>query len=1177
MLTKALHSLVAILFILSMSGVVLAQRDVALATDKAALKKLSSELKKRAEAAQKQAKNAARRNGWPVRQELPDGTVIEIQRISPNGMPVFYITENADAADTVSTDEVHPGGAAGLNLNGAGMTLGLWDEAAVLGTHPEFTGRVTQIDSPAADSLHATHVAGTLIAAGVNPAARGMAYAASLDAYDWNNDASEMAAAAANGQMVSNHSYGNATGWLLIDPLVNPPVWWWLGGPLNSDVEDPNFGYYNADAQSWDQIAFDAPYYLIVKSAGNDRDDFGPAPGASYSVVDVDGNFLFTSNEPRNSDCSPAGYDCTPTISTAKNILTVGAVDDIPGGYPGPNAVTMSSFSGWGPTDDGRIKPDLVANGIALFSPITLPFPFDYFPLDGTSMAAPNVAGSLLLLQEHYQDTHSGFSMRSATLKALAIHTADEAGAADGPDYEYGWGLLNTESAARVITEDGGKHRIIEDILTATPGSTNITQINVNSPDAVITATLVWTDPPGTPPSPALNSPDKMLVNDLDLRIHDASSTYLPWVLDPASPADPATVADNNTDNVEQVVISSGGPGAYFVEVSHKGTLLSGIDQNYSLIISAVSRQAKTIINIEDADFGSGLPSGWSTSSTRGAQWAIGDPAVDNANQTGGTGKYAWVNNNFRNTDTELLMPVFDMSTYTSVNLKFKSHFVFELLETANVDVSTDGGTAWTNVWQLFGFAPGPSTYFVDLTGAAAGESTVLIRFRYYTGGDPQGDLWQIDDVELAGSTSVATGDTCGNSYNLPAKQWRFISLPCNPGASNSILDLFGDDLPPADYAANWLLWDKDAASNQYNAIVDINTAIVQGKGYYLYSVDSGLLDMTGTATPQMSSANCQSPDQNCFEIPLVKPADPASTYFNALGHPFPYPVDWADFRIVAVGDLDSPMTPSQALAKNYLSKVAYKYTGSAFAPYDDVTPGYDEGAFGAWDGFWVKTLGGSLSTGDLTLLIPNTRSPGVITTDSAEAISIENTAVTAKTNEKTKIPPGLAKRDTHRKSHRDKQKKGEEWYVRLIIEAPAEQLKDDGNVLGQLYDSEFDFDEHDLLEPSPASPYLTILFPHDAWVGNTADYTSDFHPVTAKKFLDQWNFDVLSDDPAREVTLKWTGPARILGMSWLIDQESGEVIEPDSRDSYTFIMNGRQRHFTWEYEMRPGNSGGKQ
>ena len=88
--------------------------------------------------------------------------------------------------------------------------------------------------------------------------------------------------------------------------------------------------------------------------------------------------------------------------------------------------------------------------------------------------------------------------------------------------------------------------------------------------------------------------------------------------------------------------------------------------------------------------------------------------------------------------------------------------------------------------------------------------------------------------------------------------------------------------------------------------------------------------------------------------------------------------------------------------------------------------------------------------------------------------------------------------------------------YVRLTIVAPAEELIDDGNVFGQLHDSSIELDEHDLLEHAPFIPYLTIIFPHEAWVQNADDYTSDFHPVTTKKGFDQWTFDVLSDAPAR-------------------------------------------------------------
>ena len=574
--------------------------------------------------------------------------MLELQRIAPGLGPVFYITNNYDAADTVSTDEVWPGATLDPGLTGSGMTIGEWDGGAVLGTHSDLLGRVNQVDGVTEVSAHSTHVAGTLIGAGAHPfypQARGMAYAASLEAHDWNSDTAEMALAAANGMLVSNHSYGIAAGWLYLGD-VPPDTWWWIGGADPSDIEDANFGFYDAEARLWDQIAWDAPYYLIVKAGGNDRWDIGPFPGEEYTVIDQDGNFLFTSTLPRSPDCAPAGYDCLPGHSVAKNILTVGAVDDLNQGYAplaGPSQVQMTGFSGWGPSDDGRIKPDLVGNGMWLVS--TWPDAPGYAAALGTSMATPNVSGSLLLLQEHYENVNgSGHFMRAATLKALAIHTADEAGGSDGPDYAFGWGLLNTKTAATVISEDGGNHRIIEDTLVN--GVVNTVEINVTEPDSIVTVTLVWTDPPGVPAAPGVDPQDLMLVNDLDLRLTRGPSEWLPWVLDPANPAAAANRGDNFRDNVEQVVAQVNTAGSYFAEVRHKGALLNTDPQDYSLIISVGPAPPEGATPTIDEDFSGGMPAGWSVDTVRGVSWEIkapvpGDQFYDN--KTGGSGKFAMV------------------------------------------------------------------------------------------------------------------------------------------------------------------------------------------------------------------------------------------------------------------------------------------------------------------------------------------------------------------------------------------------------------------------------------------------------------------------------------------------------------------------------------------------------
>ena len=81
--------------------------------------------------------------------------------------------------------------------------------------------------------------------------------------------------------------------------------------------------------------------------------------------------------------------------------------------------------------------------------------------------------------------------------------------------------------------------------------------------------------------------------------------------------------------------------------------------------------------------------------------------------------------------------------------LRFRSYFQFDELESINVDTSTNGGANWTNVWQWQGFNPFPTQYVLDLSEDIAGQSSVMLRFRYNTYGGPQGNLWQIDDIEL--------------------------------------------------------------------------------------------------------------------------------------------------------------------------------------------------------------------------------------------------------------------------------------------------------------------------------------------------------------------------------------------------------------------------------------------
>mgnify|MGYP000172407924 CR=1 FL=1 len=521
----------------------------------------------------------AKTQGWKTRIELGEGKVVELIRLDAKGNPVYYIADNADAAISTNTKAVYPGGSLGLSLEGQGMFLGEWDAGAARFTHEQLTGRVLLKDNTPYFDNHSTHVCGTMIGDGTPQSlAKGMAPKATVWSYDWNLDNSEMAAAGANGMLVSNHSYGTVAGWFY------DGSWNWYGNPNYNANESYLFGWYDLETRTWDQIAYNAPYYLIVKSAGNDRDDNAPPPGTPHTHL---GLGSFTDTHPSDGN-SGTGYDCLPTKSNAKNILTVGAVNDIPGGYNGTASVVMAGFSGWGPTDDGRIKPDICGNGINLFSAVATGDD-RYATFSGTSMSGPNVAGSCILLQEHYENIHPGNYMRAATLRGLVLHTADEAGAAEGPDYMFGWGMMNTGKAASLISEDANlESHIQENALNN--GTTFTHSITINGSQPLV-ATICWTDVPGAPQSEGHDIPTLNLVNDLDMRIIHAGDTYMPYVLEPAQPSLAATTGDNFRDNVEKIFLANPIAGEYLIVVNHKGTL-SGGSQPFSLILSGITNSA---------------------------------------------------------------------------------------------------------------------------------------------------------------------------------------------------------------------------------------------------------------------------------------------------------------------------------------------------------------------------------------------------------------------------------------------------------------------------------------------------------------------------------------------------------------------------------------------------------
>ncbi|MDX6191683.1 S8 family serine peptidase [Flavobacterium sp. Fl-318] len=538
------------------------------------LEALSKQYKSESDRNKDRALSLAKTNGWSTTFKNKDGTVSELMGVSADGkQPLYFTPENVNAAKSTRTNFLNSGGGLGLNLNGQSMTAYVWDGGATLPTHNEFGGRVsisdgvTTIITTSNNSQHANHVTGTIVAAGLVAASKGMANMATARTNEWNSDLAEATTAASNGMLLSNHSYG-----------------WGLRNSVGTVIMAPwRFGAYETFARDWDNLMFNAPYYLMIKAAGNDGTDNTANPSP------LGGN---------------PSYDKLTGYATAKNNLVIANANDAVISSTGAlTSVTINTSSSQGPTDDLRIKPDLTGNGTSVYSTATLTSVItpltntSYGNATGTSMASPNVTGTLLLLQQHYKNLKGNF-MRAATLKGLALHTADDAGPT-GPDAIFGWGLLNAKFAAETITKNGTL-AIIQEHTLPNGGSYSfpVTSDGVNP----LIASISWTDPAGTAnPGSIVNVGTARLVNDLDIRVTNTAGTVFPYRLLSATTNG---LGDNTRDPFERIAIV-GAAGVYTVKIMHKGTLVNS-SQKYSVIVTGITLPIADLY-IKDRPFDTGL------------------------------------------------------------------------------------------------------------------------------------------------------------------------------------------------------------------------------------------------------------------------------------------------------------------------------------------------------------------------------------------------------------------------------------------------------------------------------------------------------------------------------------------------------------------------------------------
>jgi hypothetical protein len=419
----------------------------------------------------------------------------------------------------------------GYGLSGNGINIAIWDGGHVNNKHLDLKDRVTFGDK-ASSATHATHVAGTMAGAGiVNPLYKGVAPQAHIISYDWNKNIREHN---------STHDVSqNSWGYTIMQYLNNCSF----------------YGNYAADSPDYDRIVtgiqVKGSAIPVVFAAGNERND---------------GDCGMSTNPPYISYAN-----IVPGGQTAKNTITVGAINS--------DNDTMTDFSSWGPTDDGRIKPEVVAPGDQTGSKaIRSTIPGNtYGEMRGTSMAAPAVSGSIALIKEQYHKIcPTNSTILPSTLKALLIHTARDLNDTTtwynpGPDYASGYGAINIKNAIDMLPFH------VEAAITN--GGVDQYQIVVTEQQD-LKVTLVWDDP-----AAALNAATT-LVNNLDLELEAPNGTiYYPWILNPASPANPATTGVDDVNVIEQVsvaIISSAMTGTWTIRV--KGTSVPAGPQSYSLI-----------------------------------------------------------------------------------------------------------------------------------------------------------------------------------------------------------------------------------------------------------------------------------------------------------------------------------------------------------------------------------------------------------------------------------------------------------------------------------------------------------------------------------------------------------------------------------------------------------------
>ncbi|MEZ4642907.1 MAG: S8 family serine peptidase [Chloroflexota bacterium] len=456
-------------------------------------------------------------------------TLPDVQWIEPYYSPQLYNSRAVEITNAETIWDTH-------GLYGEGQIVAVADSGFDQGSasfgsmHPDFSdgsggSRVLAIydtigDGNVADdadsSGHGTHVSGTVLGNGLSSNSGSTASSPTTNSFSNSTDAG----AAPKANLVFQALWNNTTDQLLTPADLNTLFivpYSSNGARIHTNSWGSAVdGVYTSSARDVDEFTWDHPDMLILYSAGNDGADVN-----TNGVVDLDS--IGSPGTAKNALTVGASENNRPSLTTTYGAFSafVSAPDPLFSDRYADDVNGMAAFSSRGYTDDGRVKPDIVAPGTAIFSTCAAVTGMgcsqgDYIYLSGTSMSTPHVAGAAALTREYFV-TAQTITPSGSLLKATLLNGATDiepgqygTGATQEitltrPSPQAGWGRLNLEQSLfradpyRTWFWDVGSTATIGYPWDGLQSGSVVSYTFAVVQTGNISATLVWNDYPGSP------------------------------------------------------------------------------------------------------------------------------------------------------------------------------------------------------------------------------------------------------------------------------------------------------------------------------------------------------------------------------------------------------------------------------------------------------------------------------------------------------------------------------------------------------------------------------------------------------------------------------------------------------------------------------------------------------